>query len=45
MKKPASFHTVTTISAPSAVDLLPSQLWLAKPSDLVTCSISPYSGV
>src|SRR5664279_2534701 len=28
MKKPASFHTATTIIAPSTVCLSPSQLWL-----------------
>ena len=32
MKKPASFQIVTTISAGSAVLLLPSQLWLRIPN-------------
>ena len=45
MKKPASFQTVTTISAPSAVLLLPSQLWLGRPNAPVNCSSSPYCGV
>ncbi len=45
MKKPASFHTVTTIRQPSAVFLLPSQLWLPKPSAPSHFSSSPYSGV
>ncbi len=31
MKKPASFQIVTTMSAGSAVLLLPSQLWLGAP--------------
>ena len=34
MKKPASFQTATTISAPSTVRWSPSQLWLARPSAL-----------
>ena len=29
----------------SAVDLLPSQLWVAKPNERVSCSSNPYSGV
>ncbi len=45
MKKPASFQTVTAISAASALFLLPSQLCAGKPKAPVICSSSPYSGV
>ncbi len=45
MKKPASFHTVTTIRQASAVLLLPSQLCAGKPKAPVICSSSPYPGV
>ena len=41
MKKPASFHTVTTTRQPRAVLRLPSQLWLGRPSSPVSCSSSP----
>ena len=45
MKKPASFQIATTITQPSAVSGLPSQLRLGKPKAPVTCSRSPYCGV
>ena len=41
MKKPASFHTVTTTRQPSAVSRLPSQLWLGSPKSPVICSSRP----
>ena len=45
MKKPASFQIATTITHPSAVSGLPSQLRLAKPRGSRNCSSSPYCGV
>jgi hypothetical protein len=45
MKKPASFHTATTISAGSTVSGEPSQLCAPKPSACMTCSSRPYCGV
>ena len=41
MKKPASFQTVMTISAQSAVSRLPSQLLPPRPKSERNWSISP----
>ena len=45
MKKPASFQIATSVTAPSAVDGLPSQLCEGRPSAPVICSSRPYCGV
>ena len=45
MKKPASFHTVTSISAGSAVARSPSQLGPGAPNNCITWAIRPYCGV
>ena len=42
---PTPGHFATTITQPSAVSGLPSQLRLGKPKAPVTCSRSPYCGV
>ena len=41
MKKPASFQTATSVTAPSAVRGSPSQLCDGRPNSPVICSSKP----